>query len=509
MQRQKGKCRQNEVNVEKEFIYYLASLLPKCLMILMLIFFYFTYFITYLYPLIAGEIKSQSQIKNLALNSFHTSLVQIASYNDSIISKLQLSGYLTNNQQYAIILALIVNVIAALIIISFYKVTATHPGRVTKEWIQKIQKYIDEKVYQEKIFRENIRLNQHQQAVCQKQEIFSPMKQNEQIQDIYVFTDNSEDEDDEEFKKNFQFDYSSNNTEPIIFYQADGLLLGNNTSCPAQIENQKINYSIDQEDIEENKYLLQQLNEKLNLTFGKDQKDCKSNQSKHSQSCVSVDYAFEQNLHKNQINNQLDVAKADSMYDRDERAQLEEIRMFNMIIEDLEQKGIRFCKKCENFKPPRTHHCSQCRQCISKMDHHCQWLNTCIGLKNYKYFLLIILYSILILAIMCFTYTGRYVQQIQDQNATLFMDFLISFFFYFALVMEALLICFGFYHFQITSQNITTIEYCEKKKDNGQYNSGFKQNFKQAFGDNLWCWFLPTTPIYIQQKETHTLEQIK
>lgn len=32
----------------------------------------------------------------------------------------------------------------------------------------------------------------------------------------------------------------------------------------------------------------------------------------------------------------------------------------------------RFCRKCQTFKPPRTHHCSACNRCIMKMDHHCE-----------------------------------------------------------------------------------------------------------------------------------------
>lgn len=30
----------------------------------------------------------------------------------------------------------------------------------------------------------------------------------------------------------------------------------------------------------------------------------------------------------------------------------------------------RFCKKCQAYKPPRTHHCRRCGRCILRMDHH-------------------------------------------------------------------------------------------------------------------------------------------
>jgi hypothetical protein len=57
------------------------------------------------------------------------------------------------------------------------------------------------------------------------------------------------------------------------------------------------------------------------------------------------------------------------------------------------QKKLRWCLKCEQFKPPRSHHCSACKRCIPLMDHHCPWINQCVGYKNRKSFILFALYS--------------------------------------------------------------------------------------------------------------------
>lgn len=54
----------------------------------------------------------------------------------------------------------------------------------------------------------------------------------------------------------------------------------------------------------------------------------------------------------------------------------------------------RWCSKCEAPKPDRCHHCRFCRRCIVRMDHHCPWLmDTCIGQRNYKAFVLLLMYT--------------------------------------------------------------------------------------------------------------------
>ncbi|WRT64957.1 uncharacterized protein IL334_001898 [Kwoniella shivajii] len=57
---------------------------------------------------------------------------------------------------------------------------------------------------------------------------------------------------------------------------------------------------------------------------------------------------------------------------------------------------IRWCKKCNGWKPDRCHHCRHCEQCVLKMDHHCPWVGNCVGYHNYKPFFLFINYAFLL-----------------------------------------------------------------------------------------------------------------
>ncbi|CAR22258.1 palmitoyltransferase PFA4 [Lachancea thermotolerans CBS 6340] len=45
-----------------------------------------------------------------------------------------------------------------------------------------------------------------------------------------------------------------------------------------------------------------------------------------------------------------------------------------------------YCKKCDNYKPERTHHCKTCKQCVLSMDHHCPWTMNCVGHNNFPHF---------------------------------------------------------------------------------------------------------------------------
>ncbi|KAM7542010.1 hypothetical protein Aperf_G00000006077 [Anoplocephala perfoliata] len=52
-----------------------------------------------------------------------------------------------------------------------------------------------------------------------------------------------------------------------------------------------------------------------------------------------------------------------------------------------DQAFLQYCRVCDGFKSPRSHHCKTCGRCVLKMDHHCPWINTCVGYLNHGHFL--------------------------------------------------------------------------------------------------------------------------
>lgn len=68
---------------------------------------------------------------------------------------------------------------------------------------------------------------------------------------------------------------------------------------------------------------------------------------------------------------------------------------FRMIKETSKDKNNKdlFCKKCNNPRPPRSHHCKICGKCTLKMDHHCPWVANCVGYNNQKNFYQFLFYA--------------------------------------------------------------------------------------------------------------------
>ncbi|XP_050227500.1 probable protein S-acyltransferase 14 [Mercurialis annua] len=161
-----------------------------------------------------------------------------------------------------------------------------------------------------------------------------------------------------------------------------------------------------------------------------------------------------------------------------------------------DNQTMRFCRKCDQFKPPRSHHCSVCGRCILKMDHHCVWVVNCVGALNYKYFLLFLFYTFLETTLVTVSLLRLFVAFFTDSEAevTETAGTLVATFITFVLNLSFALSVIGFLimHMSLVLSNTSTIEAYEKKTDpKWRYDLGRKKNFQQVFGMDKRYWFVP------------------
>ena len=146
------------------------------------------------------------------------------------------------------------------------------------------------------------------------------------------------------------------------------------------------------------------------------------------------------------------LVKVDSIYRIDNDKELENIS---------EKHDFTSCKKCNLFRPKRSHHCRYCNKCILDMDHHCFTLNKCIGKNNYniyiKYLIFVELNTSLLFGLclyVCYNYYAELSLYALIKYALLcFASFLGSTTLYFYLLFQA------FLYFS----NMTTLEFIYPK----------------------------------------------
>eukprot|EP00401_Gymnodinium_catenatum_P068279 CAMPEP_0117517878 /NCGR_PEP_ID=MMETSP0784-20121206/31840_1 /TAXON_ID=39447 /ORGANISM="" /LENGTH=364 /DNA_ID=CAMNT_0005313775 /DNA_START=89 /DNA_END=1180 /DNA_ORIENTATION=- len=170
-------------------------------------------------------------------------------------------------------------------------------------------------------------------------------------------------------------------------------------------------------------------------------------------------------------------------------------------LQEMKKSGDRrHCKWCGKYKPDRCHHCRVCKTCILKMDHHCPWIYNCVGFQNYKYFFLLLLYSVLDCHLIVWS-MAESVKRVIDLEPDFASMFLVLFGEALALFIGILVTIFFSFHIALMLKAMTTIEFCEKslpKKDGERkgyessiYDLGVIGNIKVVLGNNPFLWLVP------------------
>lgn len=164
----------------------------------------------------------------------------------------------------------------------------------------------------------------------------------------------------------------------------------------------------------------------------------------------------------------------------------------------------RHCRWCDKYKPDRAHHCRVCATCVLRMDHHCPWIYNCVGFFNYKYFFLLLFYSMWACQLIAWTMIETVSMVIEVETPFLIM-FTIIFAETLACILGLLVTLFFLFHVWLVINALTTIEFCEKTMSKkganpkpakaSPYNRGsVYKNVSAALGDNVLTWLLPLDP---------------
>ncbi|TPX43718.1 hypothetical protein SeMB42_g04618 [Synchytrium endobioticum] len=173
----------------------------------------------------------------------------------------------------------------------------------------------------------------------------------------------------------------------------------------------------------------------------------------------------------------------------------------------------RYCKTCEEYKPPRAHHCSQCHRCVLRMDHHCPFTNSCIGFYNHAHFVRFLIWTsigCLMVAIIIIWRLAEIVAAVEmgttQTMTSIAIDAEIVFIGIDLVILMPIasiiwLLLSTHVYYVLTNQ--TTIEASERRRKNflvgtrlktetNLYDVGFRKNVISVFG-HLWMhWLIPT-----------------
>jgi len=164
--------------------------------------------------------------------------------------------------------------------------------------------------------------------------------------------------------------------------------------------------------------------------------------------------------------------------------------------QSIDLSKAHLCSTCLRLKIERSHHCRQCGKCVLKMDHHCPWLANCIGFRNYKYFLLIQFYGVILSLIILLTFWETLIGYNIRDDTNIFNCWLVLFIYFCNLGLFGFVLWMTLINWTLMINGSTVIENSDRErfplnKNINIYDLGYFKNFLVVFGKNPFFWFLP------------------
>lgn len=163
----------------------------------------------------------------------------------------------------------------------------------------------------------------------------------------------------------------------------------------------------------------------------------------------------------------------------------------------------KYCKQCKSVKPPRAHHCSITGKCILEFDHFCPWVGQTVGYRNYRYFVLFMVYLFTGCMYCLVITTTLFLRMTEKDKVRAFSDEItidtaVVVIFTITLAGAISVGILLFWHAYLLISNQTTVEFylnfeasSEAKSHNlfwkNPYDKGWRKNIMRVFGDmSMW-----------------------